>query len=47
MTHFISRVQTALLSSIDKSILLKFTNDFVSESSFAVMFSFQLNLRCG
>jgi len=41
VTHFISRVQTALLSSIDKSILLKLTHDFVS-----VIFSFQLNLMC-
>ena len=42
-THFISRVQTAVLSSIDNSMPLKFTH-FVSGSSFSVIFSFQLNL---
>jgi hypothetical protein len=45
-THFISRVQTAVLSSIDNSIPLKFPHGFVSESSFSVIFSFQLNLMC-
>jgi len=44
-THFISRVQTAILSSFDNSIPFKITH-FVSESSLSVIFSFQLNWMC-
>jgi hypothetical protein len=45
-TQFTSRDQTAVLFSIDKCIPSKFALDFVSESLFSVMGSFQFNLMC-